>query len=855
MLCIVQLCEFQEEAAKANQDAISFYNARKEKLNKTLKKFEEDELRAKHVALAERFLVGIKTVSGSLSCTAYKTIIAHAFRGIDGTNLSPQVVAHFISSILKCTELSVEDLQPIIAVCSQFDPTNGRDLQSLHSQGLMVIEQLRSLIVPVDSLSPTDMQSLGSTLSGLLAHELGSRLVHPVVQQAKSLLSEIRATLEQLQQQSTVKPAVKPADKPKTTTATTATAAAPISSEKSHLSYVEEARAGVAWLQKLERSSENLSLPSDVSASVDRLISLLQFGSKGTAVVVQEEDGFSMDGAVSSSSSSGGGGAVPDVVDILKALSECLPSVIALGSGPYIKVFTSMMQVILSEVQTATSEASILLYAALLTGVFEALPSSMVKESSKIVRTMLVTLSRVCVPDYLPPASSSASVKGCDEKSIRVLTLQSALIGRSPYIASPLSAEEGWTWLVRSCKQLSFVLANGCSGSSSSGVVKATLINDICRCVRVMLKFSGFALFLRFQERLTAFLASLAGAISKCSEEEAVKLTAFLAKNKMSIPPLYHDQQTPLALKAQELTRYVDMCIGSNSFAYVGYFSQLAVTRGEVALIDQDKSSQIFDTIRQHQIDRLRVIFNKLSATVESQSVAVASLLEKLLVASKVSPELLRYTLFKISNNIISDSQEEVFNETDEGHPTKLARVSCGLCREIQDLSSVIQAQFYDQCPLTIPRSAKEGLEGEDFLLDLRFRKKKSGAWEDKQQWLTRMTKILSTFAVIVVQPEQIPFSLLDGWRWLASIVNAACVSTASTPPFYVATALEVFLRIASPKMLAVYGDAFMQLLRAIQGTLLPRMSEEMPRRQCLQEFLQRFIDSNGHDFMTLFQR
>ncbi len=104
--------------------------------------------------------------------------------------------------------------------------------------------------------------------------------------------------------------------------------------------------------------------------------------------------------------------------------------------------------------------------------------------------------------------------------------------------------------------------------------------------------------------------------------------------------------------------------------------------------------------VKELQIDRLRVIFNKLSVTPESQAAAVSSLLEKIIISNKESPDFLKYTLFKIATNIASDCQEEFFNEMDEGHPLKLARVSVGLCASIKELGDLIKAQFYKQSPL-----------------------------------------------------------------------------------------------------------------------------------------------------------
>ena len=139
---------------------------------------------------------------------------------------------------------------------------------------------------------------------------------------------------------------------------------------------------------------------------------------------------------------------------------------------------------------------------------------------------------------------------------------------------------------------------------------------------------------------------------------------------------------------------------------------------------EQDKKSPFMQRVKQLQINRLRAIFNRLSVTPESQHSAVNSLLDKIIAANSESPQLLKYTLFKIANNIITDCQEEFFNEMDEGHPLKLARVSCALCEQMPDLADLIKAQFYKHCPLTVPKGAEAGLTGEEFLEDMGFKSK-----------------------------------------------------------------------------------------------------------------------------------
>lgn len=134
------------------------------------------------------------------------------------------------------------------------------------------------------------------------------------------------------------------------------------------------------------------------------------------------------------------------------------------------------------------------------------------------------------------------------------------------------------------------------------------------------------------------------------------------------------------------------------------------------------------------------------------------------------------------------------------------------------------------------------------------------------------MTKILCTFAVIFIQPQQSVLTLADGWMWLSNLINintpkpmtvstqttsATITTTASSfkPSFYVATSFEVILRISSLHLYHTYGKSFMSLLLIIRDQILPLFSIDTPRRDGLEEFLNRFINSNGQDFMTFFTK
>ena len=75
-------------------------------------------------------------------------------------------------------------------------------------------------------------------------------------------------------------------------------------------------------------------------------------------------------------------------------------------------------------------------------------------------------------------------------------------------------------------------------------------------------------------------------------------------------------------------------------------------------------------------------------------------------------------------------------------------------------------------CPLTVPRQVEGGLTGDEMFESMGFLRIQD-RWEESDVWQTRMNKVLCAFAVTVIQPEGIPFSLSDGWGWLANMINA----------------------------------------------------------------------------------
>jgi len=356
------------------------------------------------------------------------------------------------------------------------------------------------------------------------------------------------------------------------------------------------------------------------------------------------------------------------------------------------------------------------------------------------------------------------------------------------------------------------------------------------KLVRTFLRLGGNVLFVRYQGKFAELLGGLRATIGGKELPDLQNLSKLIddALDAKLVAPLHYRGQAPFMLEAAALIRYADRELSA------------------VAEAEKDKKGAFMTRVKAMQIDRLRNIFNKLSVTVESQELALRNLLEKIVTANAESPDFLKYVLFKICSNILTDCQEEFFMEMDEGHPLKLARVACGLCVQIKELPALLKAQFYKLCPLSVPKVAEVGLAGDAFLRDMGFRGGE-GSWEDKSSWLTRMTKMLVTFTVMTMQPEQTPLALRDAWAWLAHLVNTHTARSIK-PPFFTATALEVILRVAGRLLHSTYGQQLMDLLVLIQTRILPTLGDA-PRAKELGTFLSLFISSRGQNFLAWFNR
>lgn len=509
------------------------------------------------------------------------------------------------------------------------------------------------------------------------------------------------------------------------------------------------------------------------------------------------------------------------------------------------------------------------MYSVIISGVYRTLSPNNAKLFIKILHATMYKNSMACMPKLYLGRSSETAGSGDKknkpagggggtgptelsnfEEQLRVFILFASLAE-----VTDTAVQDCWLWAVRVGSQMSNLLEvvevakSAAQAASDGGADEARLLQksleNSTRAVTSFIRIAGSALYSKYQskfkELLLTFEKLVSGHVLMKSSEYGSKLLAVVqsAVQKGYISPVYFKDQSPFILSAVALGR------------------SLLQSRQNAERIDADRTGPVMQTIKDLGINRIGAIFNRLSVTKESQDACLASLLEKIVQASSAqnSSVILEYTLFKVSARLLAECQQDSFIPTVEGHPGKLARLASSICVKLQGIDSLIKAQFFNQCPLCLPKHAETGLAGDDFFRDMAFLPGSKGQrWEGKSEWLDRMTKILCTYAVISIQPEQAPVSMEDIWAWLARFTNY-CANTAS-PSFYTSTAFEVVLKIVSSSLLKKYGPTFMGLLSILRIQVLPKLSErgeDADAKKRLAEFLNRFIDSNGRDVCGMF--
>eukprot|EP01036_Dinobryon_divergens_P027147 gene27147-35871_t len=619
---------------------------------------------------------------------------------------------------------------------------------------------------------------------------------------------------------------------------------------------IVSAKERIQWLAGLADLTQSVALPLDVAALLNETVHSLQLNS------LREENGLERAlslGVNLLQRAATTGDSQPDPKVLLKIILTLLEDGIV-GATAAAEQDAEEDWLLLSTAGCCVLQQS-------------PLSAATRKQALQIFRSILDKANPLCYPDL------QGLLRDQQQGSLKYLGLLAAVSGRWEVDGKPEPAW-AWSWLVAAGEQLNILLNDPNKSKRNKNKCQTAY-----RCVRLVLRLSGHNLFLRYQNEFHRLLQTYSSLLANTkqgteADEEGIKLAALLSEGlkRSWLPPRFHVQLPPYVYDTMRAVGDVEEC---------------AINAAQE---DKNRQSAFMGQVRALKIDRLRAVFNKLSAAPESHSQAVQQLLSLIVqtqeqAALQQHMPLLQYTLFQISNTALNDCQEEFFLETDESHPTKLARLVCGLCHALGRSSSgggrllreTIRGHFFRECPLVVPREAGN-LTGDQFMNAMNFKQKKlrasdgslSMCWEDKTHWLQRMSKILTTFAVIVIQPEQTPFTLKDGWTWLSRIANLTAPyiysnssqatnktsgsnnsssGSGSSPPFFIATALEVFLRVTAPAMHREFKGEFMRLLRCIREQILPNCSKDMPKRDALSEFLIRFIDSDGLDFMSLFQK
>jgi hypothetical protein len=495
-------------------------------------------------------------------------------------------------------------------------------------------------------------------------------------------------------------------------------------------------------------------------------------------------------------------------------------------------------------------------HATLICAIFRALPNSGHRKSWSFALQSYFLSLPVVIPDLSDQGTS------IDDQLATIRLYSSILAYQIPSgndltavgcsTVSPLPISLAWQWLHRISQQLYVLVAHRRASSDASSAAAAFDIDlipspNIALLLNAFLMRTGHALSIFYQDQFLQFLktfqqellssGSAAHLVMKGFEEVKTRLQNIISKHGAT-PPMYYLHQDPYILDA--------------------FFQQqqsIVGLEAELVEVEKDRTGPFMQRVKALQIDRMRAVFNRMGATEQSRDASIKQLMEKIVLASKDSPEMLRYTLFKVVQNVINDCQDTNFNEMEESHPLKLARVVSSVGKDISQLADIFKTDFMRACPLLIPRLISEGINENENLISLGFVLNKStNVMENSEKWLARMGKLLATAVVLAIQPEQLVFTLHTLWTLLARVTNQT-LRMPSNPPFYIPTIYEIILRIAGDTLFRKFGVPFMQLLTIIQSQVVPKFFDtNIPKLQSLIVFLDKFIKSNGRDFLGFFK-
>jgi uncharacterized coiled-coil protein SlyX len=368
------------------------------------------------------------------------------------------------------------------------------------------------------------------------------------------------------------------------TKSTTSSANSALQVLLTQLPYLSSDATSATWLTDIRQNVMTTALPEVLEQALAQTVQHISYDYLRSNSGTGGEDAMMSDAGPNTPGGNSASGVTLAKVDaVLAELESLLHAVVKGGSQAFLRVFLTLSDAVLTEVQdnvNVASEQDILLYAVLVCGMFRALSAKMHAQSAKIFHALLRSQSTLGVPNLVSSGAKTGS---------KVCLLYAALVGHAVELtttaltttgttastesstkvpASPLTSAQGWEWLQRAATQLHLLISLH-KPTTNNAAVKA-LVNQLtvtestiaaaCRTIRTFLRLAGHGLFLRYQTQFSTLLTTLNKALQSVvpAVQDAAKLSAFLdaAVRTKYIVPAYYRGQAPFMLDAASLTRY-----------------------------------------------------------------------------------------------------------------------------------------------------------------------------------------------------------------------------------------------------------------------------------------------------------
>jgi uncharacterized coiled-coil protein SlyX len=363
------------------------------------------------------------------------------------------------------------------------------------------------------------------------------------------------------------------------TKSTTSSANSALQVLLTQLPYLSSDATSATWLTDIRQNVMATALPEVLEQALAQAVQHISYDYLRNNSGTGGEDAMMSDtGPNTPGGNSASGVTLAKVDAVLAELESLLHAVVKGGSQAFLRVFLTLSDAVLTEVQdnaSVASEQDILLYAVLVCGMFRALSAKMHAQSAKIFHALLLSQSTLCVPNLVSPGAKAGS---------KVCLLYAALVGHAVELqtttaptateapakvpASPLTSAQGWEWLQRAATQLHLLISlhkPATNNAAAKALVNQLTITEstiatACRTIRTFLRLAGHGLFLRYQTQFSTLLATINKALQTVvpTVQDAAKLSTFLdaAVRTKYILPAYYRGQAPFMLDAASLTRY-----------------------------------------------------------------------------------------------------------------------------------------------------------------------------------------------------------------------------------------------------------------------------------------------------------